>query len=223
MRVKEVMATEVVTVGPQAGIKEAARLMVDSGVSGLPVVDEGRLVGIITESDFLEQEADKSEHRYHRLLDALIGERRHRSLGDTVADAMTPHPITISGDARLSEAAHVMKHRGIKRIPVVDEEGRIKGIVSRADVLHAFIRSDDVIEEQIRDDVARRILLLDGEGLGVSVSDGIVTLSGQVPTRTEARLLEELSRRVDGVIRVKTELHYDVDDSIPPDDRHLPI
>jgi CBS domain-containing protein len=223
MRVKDVMATDVVTVGPDIGIKEAARLMVETGVSGLPVVENGELIGMITESDFLEQEADKSEHRYHRLLDALVGNRSHRSLGDSVRDAMTPHPITISPDARLSEAAHLMKNKHIKRLPVVGESGRMRGIVSRADILHAFIRSDEAIESQIRDDVVRRILLLDGEAVGVDVSDGVVTLTGNVPTRTEARLLEELSTRIDGVIRVTSDLGYDVDDTIPPEDHGLRI
>ena len=159
MRVKDVMATEVVTVGPREGIKHAARKMVESGVSGLPVVDEGRLVGMNTESDFLEQEADKRDQRNHRLLDAVLGNRRHRSLGDTVSEAMTPKPVTISPEARLAQAAHTMKHRKIKSLPVVDEGDRLTGIVSRADILQAFVRSDEDIEHQIRDDIARRILL----------------------------------------------------------------
>ena len=219
MRVKDVMATEVVTVGPREGIKRAARKMVESGVSGLPVVDEGRLVGMITESDFLEQEADKRDQRNHRLLDAVLGNRRHRSLGDTVYEAMTPKPVTISPEARLAQAAHIMKHRKIKSLPVVDEGDRLTGIVSRADILQAFVRSDEDIEHQIRDDIARRILLLDGGALGVEVVDGVVSLSGDVPTRTEGRLLEELSQRVDGVIRVESNLVYEVDDAIQPIDR----
>ena len=219
MRVKDVMATEVVTVGPREGIKHAARKMVESGVSGLPVVDEGRLVGMITESDFLEQEADKRDQRNHRLLDAVLGNRRHRSLGDTVSEAMTPKPVTISPEARLAQAAHIMKHRKIKSLPVVDEGDRLTGIVSRADILQAFVRSDEDIEHQIRDDIARRILLLDGGALGVEVVDGVVSLSGDVPTRTEGRLLEELSQRVDGVIRVESDLVYEVDDAIQPVDR----
>ena len=219
MRVKDVMATEVVTVGPREGIKRAARKMVESGVSGLPVVDEGRLVGMITESDFLEQEADKRDQRNHRLLDAVLGNRRHRSLGDTVSEAMTPKPVTISPEARLAQAAHIMKHRKIKSLPVVDEGDRLTGIVSRADILQAFVRSDEDIEHQIRDDIARRILLLDGGALGVEVVDGVVSLSGDVPTRTEGRLLEELSQRVDGVIRVESNLVYEVDDAIQPIDR----
>ncbi len=116
-----------------------------------------------------------------------------------------------------------MKHRRIKRLPVVDEAGALEGIVSRADVLHAFIRSDDDIEHQVRDDVARRILLLDADSIDVEVEEGIVHLGGNLPTRTEARLLEELAQRVDGVIRVQSNLHYEVDDTIPPDDRNLPI
>lgn len=223
MRVKDVMATDVVTVGPDVGIKEAARLMVETGISGLPVVEDGELVGMITESDFLDQEADKSEERYHRLLDALLGNRSHRSLGDSVRDAMTSHVVTISPDARLSEAAYLMKNKRVKRLPVVGESGKMRGIVSRADILHAFIRSDDAIESQIRDDVVRRILLLDTDSVVIDVKDGVVALSGNVPTRTEARLVEELAMRIDGVIRVTSDLSYEVDDTIPPEDHGLRI
>jgi CBS domain-containing protein len=214
------MANDVVTVGLDDGIKSAARKMVEHGVGGLPVVDsEGALVGIITESDFLEQEADKSEQRYHRLVDALFGNRRHRPLGDTVAEAMTADPVTIDIDALLAEAARIMRHHKVKRLPVVDGNGHLQGIVSVSDILQAFVRPDDEIAGQIRSDVARRVLLLDDEQLDIAVVEGVVQLGGVVPTRTEARLLEELVSRLDGVIRIESGLMWEVDDSIPPENR----
>lgn len=214
MQVLEVMTTDVLTVGPDLGLKAAARLMIDRGISGLPVVDgEGKLVGIITEADFVKQEADRSHRRYRRLLDALFGEREHRLVGETVGDAMTRHPIVIDPETRVSEAAREMADRGIKRLPVVNASGELVGIVSRADIMAAFVRPDDVIADQIRDDVIARILMIDPTTVQVAVAEGVATLSGTVPTRTDARLLEELTRRLEGVVRVTSDVAFEMDDS----------
>ena len=218
MRVLDVMTTDVVSVGPNDGLKAAARLMVEKGISGLPVVDDDqKLIGIITEADFVQQEAGRSQKRYRRLLDALFGERETRPMGETVADAMTRHPVVVDADTRIAEAAREMAERGIKRLPVVDTAGRLQGIVSRADIMTAFVRPDEVIEDQIRDDVVRRILMLDGDAVDVSVVEGVVTLEGELPTRTDARLLEELTSRLEGVVSVHSEIEYTVDDTKAPD------
>jgi CBS domain-containing protein len=218
MQVHEVMTTDVMTVGPDIGLKAAARLMIDRGISGLPVVDDaGKLVGIITEADFVKQEADRSHRRYRRLLDALFGEREHRLGGETVADAMTRHPIVIDPETRVAEAAREMSDRGIKRLPVVNDRGELVGIVSRADIMAAFVRPDDVIATQIREDVIERILMIDPGTVQVKVAEGVAVLAGTVPTRTDARLLEELTRRLEGVVRVTSDVAYDLDDSQAPD------
>jgi CBS domain-containing protein len=218
MQVREVMTTEVMTVGPDAGLKAAARLMIDNGISGLPVVDDdGTLVGIITEADFLSREARRSHRRYRRLLEAIFGEREPQPAGDTVGDAMTRHPIVVDPDTRVAEAAREMADRGIKRVPVVDEGGKLVGIVSRADIMRLFTRPDAAIATQIRDDVAGRVLLIDPERVSVGVAEGVVRLGGSVPTRSDARLLEELSRRIEGVVRVENDVTYDVDDGSPPE------
>lgn len=218
MQVREVMTTDVMTVGPDIGLKAAARLMIDRGISGLPVVDDaGKLVGIITEADFVKQEADRSHRRYRRLLDALFGEREHHLGGETVGDAMTRHPIVIDPETRVAEAAREMADRGIKRLPVVNDAGELAGIVSRADIMAAFVRPDDVIAAQIREDVIERILMIDPATVKVEVTEGVAVLAGTVPTRTDARLLEELTRRLEGVVRVASDVGYDMDDSKAPD------
>jgi CBS domain-containing protein len=212
------MTTDVVTVGPETGLKAAARVMVEKGVSGLPVVDDtGVLIGIITEADFVQQEAGKSQRRYRRLLDALFGERETRPHGEVVADAMTRHPVTVDAEARIAEAAREMTDRGIKRLPVVDTDGKLLGIISRADILAAFTRPDDVIEDQIRQDILRRILLIDEDAVEVHVTDGVVKLEGTAPTRTDARLLEELTSRLEGVVGVDSNLSFEVDDAVTAD------
>jgi CBS domain-containing protein len=218
MQVQEIMTTNVMTVGPGVGLKAAARLMVDNGISGLPVVgDDGTLVGIITEADFIKQEAARSHRRYRRLLEALFGEHDHRPVGETVDEAMTRHPVTIDPGTRIAEAAREMADRGIKRLPVVDDVGRLVGIVSRADIMAAFVRPDSVIAAHIRSDVAERILMIDADTITIDVTEGVVSLSGSVPTRTDARLLEELTGRLEGVVRVESNVAFDMDDTRAPE------
>ena len=210
MRVLDVMTIDVITTTPSAYLKEAARTMVGAGVSGLPVVDEsGTLVGIITEADFLEREADRSQRR---LLSAMIEERGPIVDAETVGEVMTRDPVVIFPEASVTEAARVMAHHHVKRLPVVDANGALVGIISRADVVAVFTRPDDVIEDEIREDIVKRVLLLEADSLDVDVTNGVVTISGSAPTATDARLLEALIRRIDGVVRLESRVAYDVND-----------
>jgi len=129
-----------------------------------------------------------------------------------VAEVMTRSVVTITPEATVSEAARVMGRRNVKRLPVVDLEGDLVGIVSRSDIVGAFTKPDDIIEDEVREDVIRRLLFLDPELVEVSVSDGVVSLSGELENRSEAHLLEELTRRIAGVVRVESHLLYKVDD-----------
>ena len=219
MRVIDLMTINLETAAPEDSLKEAARRMVRRGVSGLPVLDaDGLLVGIITEADFLAREADRSETSgRRRLLDALYDEGEPAPDDNTVGAAMTAHPTVIYQDASLTEAARVMVAHGVKRLPVVDDEGKLLGVISRADVVNAFTRPDDVIEEEIRQDVLKRVLFVDPDTIEVSVDEGVVSLSGTLPSRSDVRLLNELTRRLDGVVRVENSTDYEVDDDRPVD------
>lgn len=212
MKVGDVMTTEVITIGPDAPLKEAASLMVKSGVSGLPVVDDGnRLQGIITEADFVTAEANRSWGRQRRrLLAGYLGEFEEMS-ARTVGDSMTASPHTIDSDSTVTEAARRMTEIGVKRLPVVADDGTLEGIVSRADVMRAFARSDEALQDEV---VAsfEPVLAADGDRVTVDVQDGVVTLTGRVTYRTEARLLEELASRVEGVMSVFSEVAYETDD-----------
>lgn len=214
MKVRDVMTTDPLRVSPDTGLREAARLMVRHRVSGLPVVDEaGHLVGILTEGDFIRQEATRDRPHGVSLLDALFGEGELPAVtAETVAEVMTRSVVTITPEATLGEAARVMGRRNIKSLPVVDLDGELVGIISRSDVVGAFAKPDDVIEDEIREDVIRRLLFLDPQLVGVSVNDGVVSLAGELENRTEVQLLEELSRRIAGVVRVESRLTYKVDD-----------
>jgi len=211
MRVLDIMSIDVLTVSPEDSLKTAARRMVEGGVSGLPVIDaNSKLVGIITEADFLEREADRP-HR--RLLDALMHKPDTIVEAEMVGEVMSTHPVVIYPEASVTEAARVMSHHHVKRLPVVNDEGVLQGIISRGDVVTVFTRPDDVIEDEIREDIIKRVLLLDGDSLDVRVSDGIVVLYGRLPTRTDKRLLEEMVRRIDGVVRMESDVVFEVDDT----------
>jgi CBS domain-containing protein len=131
---------------------------------------------------------------------------------------MSTHPVVIYPEASVTEAARVMSHHHVKRLPVVNDEGMLQGIVSRGDVVTVFTRPDDVIEDEIREDLINRVLLLDANALEVEVTEGVVVLAGQLPTRTDKRLLEEMVRRVDGVVKMESDVSFEVDDTQPAED-----
>ena len=187
--------------------------MVEQGVRGLPVLQDGSLVGMVTEGDCLRQEANRDQPYRLSLLEALFGDGTGAPPAvETVGEVMSEPVITITADATISEAARVMTHRRVKRLPVVDDAGMLIGVISRADVVNAFTKPDEVIEDEVREDIIRRLLFLDPSAVTVSVADGVVTLSGELENRTEAHLLEELTRRIAGVVRVVSHLTFQVDD-----------
>jgi CBS domain-containing protein len=214
MKVRDIMTTDPISVRGDTLLKEAARIMVRHKVSGLPVIDDdGRLIGIVTEGDFLRREASRDRPYRHSLLDALFGDAEElEAPAETVADVMTDKVVTIGADAGLGEAARLMTTRNIKRLPVVGEGGKLEGIISRADIVNAFTKPDDVIEDEVREDIIRRLLFLDPDSVDVAVTDGVVRLGGELEHRTEVHLLEELTRRIAGVVRVDSRLTYQIDD-----------
>ena len=211
MRVVDVMTTDVVAAQPEWSLKQAARVMIDAGVSGLPVIgDNGEITGIITEADFIETEAGRMIGR-QPLFDTVFGEKRTRT-PSTVEAAMTRSPITADRNTTIAEAARLMIDRKVKRLPVVDPNAHLEGIVSRGDILVAFARDDEAIADAVERGVIRRILMLESRDVSVHVADGVVMLSGQVPNRSDAKLLEELVGRIEGVIRCDSDLVWSFDD-----------
>ena len=125
---------------------------------------------------------------------------------------MSSPAITIDGGARLRDAASIMVDRAINRLPVV-EEGRLVGIVSRADLVRAYLRSDRALESTIRDDVLRRELWEDPAAVTVTVADGVVSLSGTVDRRSTAQLIAHRVAAVEGVVAVESSLAWRLDDA----------
>lgn len=207
MRVDDVMSRAVVTIEPDDSLRHAAELMSQHHISGLPVVANGKLVGVLTESDFLVLSSGQGRSRW---LDVLFGRSKAPEEATEVGDLMTADPVTVAPDRRLRDAARMMISSGVKRLPVVDSEGNLMGIVSRADIMKSYARSDTEIREEISDALHEYIL----KGIEVGVAEGVVTLDGEVAIRSESRLAEELVRRVDGVVAVNNHLSWSADDYV---------
>jgi predicted transcriptional regulator len=201
MQVVDLMTTNVISVSPETPIKDAARLMFRHRVSGLPVIGSaGQVLGIITEADFLRLEVARSS-------EAEV------SPVDSVGEVMSSGVVTVGADMGVAEAAQIMVVQDVKRLPVVDDDGKLVGILSRLDVVAVFTRPDEVIEDEIREDLLRRVLFVDPDDIDVAVANGVVTFTGEIGTANEARLLEELARRLDGVMRVESRLTWRLDDN----------
>jgi CBS domain-containing protein len=126
---------------------------------------------------------------------------------------MSTDLVTIRPDRLVTDAARVMVINDVNRLPVVDEGDMLLGIISRMDVVGAFARPDEVIEDEIREDVLRRVLFVDPETIDVAVADGVVSFAGEIGTLTEAEMLDELVLRLPGVVRVDNGLTWRVDDT----------
>ena len=218
MRIRDLMTEDVLTIGPEAPLQDVAAILVEHGISGLPVCDaEGNVLGVISEGDILYKEHDPSEGHVGGplgwMIDGtldLVGSIKATAL--TARKAMTAPAITIAPYRSVADAARLMCERGVNRLPVV-EGGRLVGIVTRADLVRAFVRTDAEIAQELRDDVLERTLLLDRDRVGVEVRRGVVELSGRLHTRSDVTVLERLARRIPGVVSVESAVGWDIDDS----------
>jgi CBS domain-containing protein len=217
MTVRDVMTRSVVSVHPTTPIKEVAQLLIDNGISGVPVVDvTGAVLGVVSEADLLikEQGADAIRHRPLARFRGESAESRAQliKLGAvTAADAMTAPAITITPARSIHDAAAIMTNRKVNRLPVVDD-GQLVGIVSRSDLVRAYVRSDDELAATIRQDVILRILWLDPTLFTVVVEDGLASISGHVERRSTAEMIERAVRMVPGIVDVHASLGWSTDD-----------
>ena len=206
--VRDVMATRVVAVRKTASFKEMILRMRKSRISAFPVVDDqGRVVGVVSQADMLDKEAELATG--HGPLAGVLRFGDHeKASGVTAAELMTSPPVTAGPDTPLAEAARLMRDHQVKRLPVINATGRLVGIVSRSDVLSVFTRPDADIRREAAGEMVAESLMLDSRGLGVTVHDGIVTLTGRPETRQVGRDLVDAVRHIDGVIAVRDELSY---------------
>lgn len=207
MKVCDLMTSEVATVTPTMSLRDAAALLAAKGISGVPVLNTAsEVVGVLSEADIVVKAG--GEVARNRLLGWLLKsdlDLDAKIRAETVEDAMTAPPVTISPKRPVHEAARLMVAENVNRLPVVDK-GKLVGIVTRADIVRAFTRSDAELVDEIRGDILRRTFWLEPGRVTVNVGDGHVTLRGEVETETDQELLPHFVARVPGVISVDADL-----------------
>ncbi|RLU89186.1 hypothetical protein CTZ27_22330 [Streptomyces griseocarneus] len=204
--VGDVMTQTVVAVSRTAPYKEIAKTLAEWKVSAVPVLEgEGRVIGVVSEADLLPKEEfkDRDPSRWEQLrqIDDLV-----KAGAKTAEDLMSTPAVTVHPRATVAEAARVMARKGVKRLPVVDDEGKLTGIISRADLLKVYLRDDEDIAQEVRKDVIGRLFRNRRPTVEVQVAEGVVTLSGRLEDPALVPLMARLVRAVDGVVNVELQL-----------------
>lgn len=215
----DIMTSPVITARPEATVRDLAALMTTHRISGIPIVTaEHELVGIVTEGDLLYKEVHPRPSEPPGLLQRLpiraileANDRARKAEGVLARDLMTSPVLTVTEAAPLHEIAALMVQEGINRVPVL-RAGRVVGIVSRADILKAFHRSDAELAEAIRTSLLQD-LWIDISRVAVEVRDGVVYLDGRVERRSERELAERWAAMADGVVDVQNRLAFELDDA----------
>ncbi|WP_055493922.1 CBS domain-containing protein [Streptomyces sp. TP-A0356] len=204
--VSDVMTMAVVAAGRDAPFREIVRTMEQWKVSALPVLEgDGRVIGVVSEADLLAKEEFRagiqglSEQRERLSATAKAG-------GLTAGDLMSTPAITVHADVTLAQAARIMAVKRVKRLPVVDDEGMLRGIVSRADLLKVFLRPDQDLAEEVHRTVVAPLFPALAHTIHVDVKDGVVTLRGQIGDTSLISVAARLARAVEGVVDVECHL-----------------
>ncbi|HEX3415645.1 MAG TPA: CBS domain-containing protein [Stellaceae bacterium] len=237
MKASDVMTRNVLTVERETSVANAIRVMLDNNISGLPVLDGGKVVGILTEGDLLRRGETGTERHRPRWLEILMGPGRMageyvRTHGRKVGEIMTANVISVAGDTPLDEVVGLMERRRIKRVPVIEGDVLV-GVVSRLDLLRALLREieaqrsehrgDDDIREQIMAELAKAAWV-PRDGLSISVKEGVVDLNGVILEEKEREALRVVAENVPGVRAVEDHLVWiePVSGTViepPPDER----
>ncbi|GGY15114.1 CBS domain-containing protein [Streptomyces djakartensis] len=228
-KVGSVMTTDVVRVEYGTPFKEVVRLLADHRISGLPVIDEDeKVIGVVSETDLMLRQADTPRpfqaKRRFRLAGLTRGARRQaaKARARTAGQLMTAPPVTARADDTIVEAARTMAQRRVERLPVVDGEDRLAGIVTRRDLLQVFLRPDPDIRRQVIDEVLVGALWQAPRSVDVLVAEGVVTLAGSLERKSETEIAVSMTRQIDGVVAVVDELTHRLDDShLRPDEPAL--
>ncbi len=220
MNVRDVMTTEVLTVAPDASVLQAARLMLQNEISGLPVVDDrGNLVGMLTEGDFLRRSEIDTEHKASRWIEFLMGpgllaEAYVHAYGRKVAEVMTKELQTVSPDTSLYHAVDLMERYHVKRLPVMSED-KLIGLVTRTDLMRAVVAkavknhaaklNDESIKQRLLDELKKQswapFTVVD-----ISVKDGVLKYSGCITDERERQAVRVAAENISGVTAIEDNL-----------------
>ena len=201
MKVQDIMTRDVITVVPETPVHDAARLMVDHGVSGLPVVDEhSRVVGVVSEGDLIVRQKPREKMPWWRSFFAdpeALARQYQKAAGTIVAEVMTRPVISAPSSLPIESAALILDRYRIRRVPIVDD-GRLVGIVSRGDLIKAIAMVESPPVSKRSDDPKHAIV--------VHANDGKLVLWGMVGTAAEKSALETMARTVPGAKAVESYL-----------------
>jgi CBS domain-containing protein len=206
MRVSDIMQTDVLTVTRATSVRDVAMLLADHAISGVPVVEDGELLGVISERDLLEKQRPP-QPRPDGLLGWFLSDDQNvqKHWARTAGEAMTAPVLTIAPHRPVAAAASLMADYGIKRLPVV-RDGALVGIVTRGDVVRAFARSDADIARDISQEVVLGCYWISPADIEVLVEDGHVTLGGRLDSESAAESLPDAVATVPGVVSVESHL-----------------
>jgi len=222
MKASDVMAPDVIAADPDATVLQAARYMLQHHISGLPVIDKtGKLVGIISEGDFLRRRETRTEHMRSRWLEFLMGpgkmaaEYAHTH-GSKVSEVMTRDVYTISDDASIEDIVRLMERRRIKRVPVM-RGNKVVGIVTRSNLMHAMVslsrseskvaNSDTAIRQKLLAEIKKEKWALPSM-INVVVRNGVVELWGAIVDERQRDALKVAAENIPGVKEVKDHLAW---------------
>ncbi len=223
MKARDVMTAPVITAAPETPIREIASLLLEHRISGLPIVEGGRVVGILSEGDLLRRIEIGTERRRSKWLDVLIDPNVQAadfsaSRGMLARDVMTSDVVSVAPDSDLAEVARLLEQHRIKRVPVIDGE-RLVGIISRANLLRALaLYQPPAVQDLQSDEAIRKALqerLADEEWfrasrVNVVVSDGVVHFWGTVKSEEQRRALEVAARSIPGIRDVQNHTIGDI-------------
>jgi CBS domain-containing protein len=213
IRVDEMMTRLVVTLRPEDTIEHAARMLVRNGISGAPVVQEGKLAGLVSEGDLAPPARSRSPSVAIEPLTVLVqGRPRRRAHKVSVGDVMSRDVVSISMDASVWEAASLIDRHGFRRLPVIDGEGHVMGILTRSDLVRAMAPTDPDLVASVREAIGV-LELKNFSGLDISSENGCVAIGGIADRKSTRDIAMHIASRVPGVLEISDELEWRWDDT----------
>ncbi|HTT48844.1 MAG TPA: CBS domain-containing protein [Pseudolabrys sp.] len=220
MKAEDVMTREVISIDPDSTVLQAARLMLQHHISGLPVIDkDGNLVGVVSEGDFLRRRETRTEKRRSRWLEFLMGPGRiaaeySHSHGSKVSEVMSTHVHSVDVSTPIEDIVDLMERYRIKRVPVLCG-GLVVGIITRSNLMHAMVSLARVAQPGATDDAGIRGQLLaeiekeqwaPAASINVVVHDGVVELWGVIIDERQREALKVAAENIAGVKEIKDHL-----------------
>lgn len=215
--VADVMTVGAISVQRDTPFRQIVDIMELHNINAVPVVDAAdHVIGLVSSADLMSKIEYAGNHGRALFERQRVRTARVKSTGTAAGDLMTTPVVTVSARTSLVAAAKVMDEGRLKRLPVVDQDGRLVGMVTRRDLLKVFLRPDKQIRAEIVDEVLDGIAGVEPTQVTVDVGDGVVTLLGEVDRRSLLPVVRRLVERVDGVVDVVSHLTFAVDDTRQP-------